>query len=488
MTQTKKTKVIRRAAMGFRTSAVYQRRAFPLWQYISHKFAFWTALLSLMAFVGGNLVGQHGVNAVLTAAFGEVDERLISYSGIVSPIRVPDYAKWQREGGVPSSFTYDQVPNTVLRNLPAYDAHRQNAGEMASVYSVGYMGSYEHGGHGDGSHPGVDIRAPHGTPIVSAMDGLIVRADSDSNFGNVVVVKTLNAPDPQSSGKPITLFAGYAHMSSMSVSVGDIVKKGQMIGRVGATGFATGNHVHFQIDRSYLVAGREGSHPMWPFTWEDSKKAGLSFMASVDEGLGSSFAYSVTVSPMEYVQAGYAPLGTHAVAQNQQPVETSGPSADERRAARIQARKDRVAAVERTKPVTVVDSRPEAVAPVQVLSETTTVTEQPVATPVSAASREVAAVAFQTQDGTFPLRQWRPVRLIFLDEDGKEIQSPRLKSDLYLRTTFGKAEIKPDRISELDIVNGQVRVQVLGLSPTVLLTVYPLDVTSPPLRFENYQQ
>ncbi len=480
------TRIIRRSAMGFRTAPLYRRRAFPLWQYISHKFAFWTALLSLLAFAGGNLVGQHGVNAVLTAAFGAVDERMISYAGIVPPVRVPDYARWQREGGVPQGFTYEQVPSGVLRDLPLYDPERQNSGEMASVYSVGYMGSYAHGGHGDGGHPGVDIRAPHGTPVVSAMDGLVVTATEDGgSFGKLIVIKTLNAPDPQNPARAVTLYAGYAHLSSLAVSEGDVVKKGQLIGRVGATGFATGNHLHFQIDRSYQVNGQEGPHPLWPFTWSEAQQAGLSFMGAVDAGLGRTFAFTHTISPLEYVQAGNPPLA-RAIAQERTDAAQTELTPEQRRNARIQARRDRVASRE---PIATVAAQPtdtitqNAEPAPQVLGNTAVVSADPAAT--AAPSRDAASVVFQTQDGTFPLRQWRPVRLTFLDADGREISSPRLKGDLYLRTAFGSAQIKPDRISELDIQNGQVRIQVLGLSPTVLITVQPLGIMSPPLRYEQ---
>jgi hypothetical protein len=56
-----------------------------------------------------------------------------------------------------------------------------------------------------------------------------------------------------------------------------------------------------------------------------------------------------------------------------------------------------------------------------------------------------------------------------------------------LRTAFGKAEFKPARLSELDIVNGTATVQVLGFSPTVVLQLQPLGTVfdRTPLQFEQ---
>lgn len=85
-------------------------------------------------------------------------------------------------------------------------------------------------------HSGIDIGAPSGATIVAADAGTVVTATYSSSYGNYVVIS-------HGSGNS-TL---YAHMSSMAVSAGTTVTKGQTIGYVGSTGWSTGAHCHFEI-------------------------------------------------------------------------------------------------------------------------------------------------------------------------------------------------------------------------------------------------
>ncbi|MEG0940522.1 MAG: peptidoglycan DD-metalloendopeptidase family protein [Oscillospiraceae bacterium] len=85
-------------------------------------------------------------------------------------------------------------------------------------------------------HSGVDIGASHGATIVAADSGTVVSAVYSSSYGNYVVISHGNGNS--------TL---YAHMSSMAVSAGQTVSKGDTIGYVGSTGWSTGAHLHFKI-------------------------------------------------------------------------------------------------------------------------------------------------------------------------------------------------------------------------------------------------
>ena len=84
-------------------------------------------------------------------------------------------------------------------------------------------------------HRGIDLGAPNGTPVRSVGEGVIDFAGVQSGYGNVVEVR-------HDKGRS-TL---YAHLSRVDVKAGDRVTLGQTIGAVGATGWATGPHLHFE--------------------------------------------------------------------------------------------------------------------------------------------------------------------------------------------------------------------------------------------------
>jgi len=94
-------------------------------------------------------------------------------------------------------------------------------------------------------HHGVEFQNAFGTPVYAAGDGVVVFADSDKNtkfapwnnfYGNVIVI--------QHADEMYTL---YAHLSSILVKAGDEVLAGDEIGQIGATGGATGPHLHFEV-------------------------------------------------------------------------------------------------------------------------------------------------------------------------------------------------------------------------------------------------
>lgn len=86
---------------------------------------------------------------------------------------------------------------------------------------------------------GIDIGAPVGTPIYASADGEVIISRSggwNGGYGNYVVIRHSNGTQ--------TL---YSHNSKNAVAVGDTVKQGDIIGFIGATGKATGPHLHFEI-------------------------------------------------------------------------------------------------------------------------------------------------------------------------------------------------------------------------------------------------
>ena len=86
-------------------------------------------------------------------------------------------------------------------------------------------------------HTGIDLAAPEGSPVYSATDGTAYTGYDPMGAGNFVAVRV----DPH-------VRIVYCHLSTYRVSDGESITAGQLVGLVGATGLATGPHVHFQVD------------------------------------------------------------------------------------------------------------------------------------------------------------------------------------------------------------------------------------------------
>jgi murein DD-endopeptidase MepM/ murein hydrolase activator NlpD len=84
-------------------------------------------------------------------------------------------------------------------------------------------------------HPGIDIGAPTGQPIVAALAGVVVSAGPMGTYGNIVVIDHGNG-----------FATAYAHQSRILVRAGQHVARGERIGLVGSTGASTGPHLHFE--------------------------------------------------------------------------------------------------------------------------------------------------------------------------------------------------------------------------------------------------
>ncbi len=109
------------------------------------------------------------------------------------------------------------------------------------------------------NHSGTDIAAPGGTPVYAARGGVVqTSAYASSSYGEYVVI---NHGDGY-----VTL---YAHMQrgSRTVKEGDIVKQGQVLGKVGMTGSATGNHLHLELRINGVRQDARTLYPNVPFKY-----------------------------------------------------------------------------------------------------------------------------------------------------------------------------------------------------------------------------
>jgi peptidoglycan hydrolase FlgJ len=89
---------------------------------------------------------------------------------------------------------------------------------------------------GEMKHPGFDLAAPTGTKVSAAAEGTVTHAGPAGTYGNLVTIKHASGYETR-----------YAHLSAVSVHVGDQVAPGTPIGAVGTTGYSTGPHLHFEV-------------------------------------------------------------------------------------------------------------------------------------------------------------------------------------------------------------------------------------------------
>jgi murein DD-endopeptidase MepM/ murein hydrolase activator NlpD len=149
-----------------------------------------------------------------------------------------------RENGTIVSTT--EIASTVVSE-PSAQVNLKGTKSLSTLVGTGSftspMGHLEissgYGSRGGGRHTGVDLRNPKGTPIYAVDDGVVTYAGYRGSYGNIVKL---------SHGNGIETW--YAHCDTMSVSIGDVIKKGQQIATVGRTGRATGYHLHFEVRKN----------------------------------------------------------------------------------------------------------------------------------------------------------------------------------------------------------------------------------------------
>ncbi len=110
---------------------------------------------------------------------------------------------------------------------------------------------WQPGGETYAAHTGIDIPAPQGEAVLAAADGTITEVGYDTERGNYLVID---------HGDGLTTL--YGQCRDFTVEAGDIVQAGEMIGAIGATGMATGSHLHFEV--------RQDGVPQDPVMYFDS--------------------------------------------------------------------------------------------------------------------------------------------------------------------------------------------------------------------------
>jgi murein DD-endopeptidase MepM/ murein hydrolase activator NlpD len=148
----------------------------------------------------------------------------------------------------------------ISENLPVYDKEREDwflpgrtlsKLEKSYFYGMAFIPPLAEGFHTSGFgmrtdpftkektfHGGVDIAAPKGTSVIASAEGEIIFTGTNGGYGKLVVIKHAMGYETR-----------YGHLDQILIKDGKKVKRGEKIGKVGSTGRATGDHLHFEVRR-----------------------------------------------------------------------------------------------------------------------------------------------------------------------------------------------------------------------------------------------
>ena len=362
-----------------------------------------------------------------------------AFDGTALPIEKSP--KWTALSNDEWDQSYDQIPVSKMQLFPTYNPNElkissdqlgwSDAADLAIrnakiTFSVPYMGNYKLDGHEyAGSHLAVDIKVPMNTPIYAIANGVVTKASTQTTgFGNHIVVRHDNVPSFEGSGTE-TYFSSYSHLNQVLVEEGDVVLRGQLIGKSGETGTATTPHLHFQIDNSSAPW-----HPYWPFTFQEASDAGLDFTSAINTGFHQQQALDTTINPLMFVQK-------HLGAVSSTPVETTPTPEPE-------------------------ETTPTELPPApEVESESTS--EEPLA---EAIETEVAvgAVAFIFEaPEVFTKGESQTITVQAVDSDGEPVLTYRPNGYVEIKLLAGNADI-PDLISRVGFSGGAAQFTVTPTS------------------------
>lgn len=103
------------------------------------------------------------------------------------------------------------------------------------------------------AHLGVDYRAPAGSPVVAVSDGVVLSSGMSGASGRLVHIRHANGFESE-----------YLHLSSISVRAGERVQQGEVIGRVGSSGLATGPHLDYRLKKNGAFINPVTAHRAMP--------------------------------------------------------------------------------------------------------------------------------------------------------------------------------------------------------------------------------
>nr|WP_276531331.1 M23 family metallopeptidase [Fictibacillus nanhaiensis] len=144
-------------------------------------------------------------------------------------------------------LNHEQVkaPVTEIQKIGTKVIPSKGTGTLSWPAVGGYISSHM-GSRWGRQHKGMDIARPSNRSILAADNGTVAFAGWDGDYGNKIIINHNNG-----------MRTIYAHLSSISVSTGDVVQKGSKIGVMGSTGQSTGVHLHFEVYKNGVLQNPE---------------------------------------------------------------------------------------------------------------------------------------------------------------------------------------------------------------------------------------
>ena len=181
-------------------------------------------------------------------AIEDASRRLSEMSGVPSEEQQPEEGTSPHGAGGPAldAASVELLELRAARlemDLQVYEAALKEKARVPSIWPVegestdsfGYRGN-PFGGGGAEFHPGQDIAAPRGTPVLAPADGTVIEAGWKNGYGQTVVIDHGNG-----------LTTRYGHLSRLEVESGQELRRGEELGLVGSTGRSTGPHLHYEV-------------------------------------------------------------------------------------------------------------------------------------------------------------------------------------------------------------------------------------------------
>lgn len=197
-------------------------------------------------------VDELGVRATVDPAVGRAMEKLpanvksramggAAAVGVAAPVLGDVFGSPSSTFGVLRDLL-DTIETRLNSMRSGVEQRRALAAATPSIWPVVGWLSSAYGSRRDpftGSpdfHPGLDISADYGEPVLATADGVVTSAGQNGSYGNLIVVE-----------HGYGIITRYGHLSRFAVTSGEEVRRGEVIGYVGSTGRSTSPHLHYEI-------------------------------------------------------------------------------------------------------------------------------------------------------------------------------------------------------------------------------------------------